>query len=474
MQSAIIRIQEAEIKHLQNVEQGKIRFACNYSDNICVQKSDILGIYGQNGSGKTTFINALDLLKMALSGEQFDKDLAGLIMQGQPFATLSFVFSVCLEEKQYKVNYNFDLGVIKEDSRLDILNQVNSEKIVILKEKLQYSYAIDGVWQPLVKLFETKLLDNKVLFNPKKYLNFLVKNKNIIETLTVTKKLALKQGTSFLFAKETMRALAEIKKEDFRILGELLKHLSNYGKQNLYVIGTRGWGPINMNVGLPIYFKVKKQDKVAMGAAFFRLDDINVFPELVYETVNEAIIVLDNVLCQIIPGLHVELHKIGQKTLQDGSIGFLVELVSVRNNKRLPLRYESEGVKKIVAILNMLVATYNNKSMTLAIDELDAGIFEYLLGELLQIFAQSGKGQLIFTSHNLRPLEILDKYSIVFTTTNPEKRYIRLSNVKTNNNLRDFYYRDIALGGQSESIYDVTNNFEIAHAMRKAGVEVDG
>ena len=51
----------------------------------------------------------------------------------------------------------------------------------------------------------------------------------------------------------------------------------------------------------------------------------------------------------------------------------------------------------------------------MAIDELDAGIFEYMLGELLDIFNQSAKGQLIFTSHNLRALEMLDKDSIMFS-----------------------------------------------------------
>ena len=109
---------------------------------------------------------------------------------------------------------------------------------------------------------------------------------------------------------------------------------------------------------------------------------------------------------------------------------------------------------------------YNKESITVAIDELDSGIFEYLLGELLHIISEKGKGQLIFTSHNLRPLETLDRGFIAFTTTNPSNRYIRLSNVKTNNNLRDFYYRDIMLEEQNETVYEPTNNSEIALAFR--------
>ena len=60
--------------------------------------------------------------------------------------------------------------------------------------------------------------------------------------------------------------------------------------------------------------------------------------------------------------------------------------------------------------LNSLPLTFNYRH----------GVFEYLLGEMLNIISEKGKGQLIFTSHNLRPLETIDKGFIAFTTTNPK------------------------------------------------------
>ena len=81
----------------------------------------------------------------------------------------------------------------------------------------------------------------------------------------------------------------------------------------------------------------------------------------------------------------------------------------------------------------------------------------------------SGLGQLIFTSHNLRPLEMLDSSSILFTTTNPENRYVRASKIKPSNNLRLRYFHDITLGTNGEELYQETNSIEIAHAMRKVG-----
>ena len=134
---------------------------------------------------------------------------------------------------------------------------------------------------------------------------------------------------------------------------------------------------------------------------------------------------------------------------------------------QLPLKYESEGIKKITSILHLLIAAYNNPSITLAIDELDSGIFEYLLGELLRVIQNSGKGQLIFTSHNLYPLETLKSRSIVFTTTNANDRYTRFKNVGNTSNLRSMYLREVVLGGNDDvTLYEDTSMSEIAHAMR--------
>jgi len=128
---------------------------------------------------------------------------------------------------------------------------------------------------------------------------------------------------------------------------------------------------------------------------------------------------------------------------------------------------------KIISILQLLIVVYNDSSTTVAIDELDSGIFEYLLGEILSIVSENGKGQLIFTSHNLRPLETIDKGFIAFTTVNSKERYVRAvkaAKVQQTNNLRDLYFRNLMLDEYRDDLYEKTNNSEIAFAFREAGV----
>ena len=117
-----------------------------------------------------------------------------------------------------------------------------------------------------------------------------------------------------------------------------------------------------------------------------------------------------------------------------------------------------------------MVAAYNNPSVTIAIDEMDSGIFEYMLGELLAIMKDSAKGQLIFTSHNLRPLEVLPYKNLLFTTVNPENRFAKLEGISGNNNLRDSYFRSIVLGNGTDAYYDATDTFNIEQALFEAGL----
>jgi hypothetical protein len=103
------------------------------------------------------------------------------------------------------------------------------------------------------------------------------------------------------------------------------------------------------------------------------------------------------------------------------------------------------------------------------VDEFDSGVFENLLGQILSVLDNSAKGQILFTSHNLRPLEVLNYKRIYFTTVNSENRYVKLHNVKTTNNVRDFYYRSLKVGGQSEELSDETEASKISASLYKGG-----
>ena len=192
-------------------------------------------------------------------------------------------------------------------------------------------------------------------------------------------------------------------------------------------------------------------------------------PQTFLQRIEETINSINYALTAIVPSLKILLKTTSEKIDVKGNVLYNVELISERDGRQFPTRFESEGIKKIISILSCLVSVYNNPMTSLVVDKLDSGVFEYLLGEILGIMATEARGQLIFTSHNLRAFEILDNCNIICSTTNPKNRYVRLSGVQPNNNKRDFYIRSLSLGGQKESLYNGEDLENLGYAFRKAG-----
>lgn len=476
-----VRITNVTIKNFKNVNFGELSFVNNRKNF----KASILGLYGQNGSGKTALIDALELLKYALCAMEVPDKFADFINVDSDSAEISYSFDITLNETIYPVVYRLALGreIVQVDGNAELFIEEESKyKVKILNEEFHcQTRTPDG------KLRMGKMIDTKstaTVFVPvSKYELLVGRSKETSTDLLVSKKLSQKTAKTFVFSKDLLNAVrsnaanqnaGDEKKTEASHYLTLLEALVEFGNIELFVINTANAGLISLNTQ-PLIFKIRSKENEAkgtLGTIALLIDKPSMIPEDMYHVTETVIENMNIVLEKIIPGLTIAVKDLGNQTMPNGMIGKRIELVSRKNSREIPLKYESEGIKKIVSILQLLVVVYNQESITVAIDELDSGVFEYLLGEILRIISEKGKGQLIFTSHNLRPLETIDRGFVAFTTTNPDKRYIRLANVKENHNLRDFYYRDIMLGEQDEAVYDLTNNAEIALAFREAGESI--
>ena len=463
MSDRTVRITNIVINNFKNVKNGIIDFTNKRKD----YKASILGVYGQNGSGKTALIDAIQLLKHSLCGQQIPDKYMDYINVDADSTTLNFQFKINIDENLYDVWYEFRIKKVEDDAVLNLQEndtEIVKHKVEIFDEILSYA-CLTGE----EKVRKSALIDTRTkgIFVPKtKYDELVGNDKTKMMDLLVTKKYAQATSRSFIFSREMIHTFR--KNCSNKVYLSLIERLLIYGNRELFIIKTKNSGLISMNA-LPLAFNYKRNNTITYGNLMVPLDAAVPISENEYDIVKKVIANMNIVLKQIVPDLIIDIIDLGPTVLKDGNHGRSIQLMSLKNGRAIPFQYESEGIKKIVSILQLLIGVYNSSSITVAIDEIDAGVFEYLLGELLNIISEKGKGQLIFTSHNLRPLETIDKGFIAFTTTNPDKRYIRMTNVKGNNNLRDFYYRDIVLGEQSEQVYNPTNNFEIALAFREAG-----
>ena len=463
MDKSMFRIENISIENFKNVKSGTLDLE-NRRKDYC---ASIVGLYGQNGSGKTALIDALQVLKFSLCGKAVPEQYADYINVNETHSTLKFQFKMRKDKAHYDIWYQFSIRKEIDESLLEDDDFVDAKvkyRAQIFDEVLSFSYVSEEM-----KIRKSPLIDTRTpeVFIPKsKYRELLENNDEDIVELLLTKRLVQAQSRSFIFSREMLNRFR--KSCNVKLYLDVINGLSSFGNRELFIIDTQHEGLINMNA-LPLSFKYKDNKAEMVGNLVFPLEAPTPVPNEAMELVKKIIDNMNIVLQQLVPGLTLSVVDLGSVVLKEGSIGRLVQFMSLKNGKEIPFRYESGGIRKIVSILQLLIMVYNNPSITVAIDEMDSGIFEYLLGELLNIISEKGKGQLIFTSHNLRPLETIDKGFIAFTTTNPENRYIRFTNVKGNNNLRDFYYRDIVLGEQNEEVYNPTNNYEIALAFREAG-----
>ncbi len=489
----IVRLEKITIENFRGVSHGEIELNPYKNTNPYGVSADILGLYGQNGSGKSACIEALQILKVLMSGSELeDPFLPDEIKNGTDHAQFEFVFDIKSSESNdvLKAVYSFCISAkdANEASRdmfkamseaTDALTRISDEKftainpenfkqgIRVYNESISFSGVVDEKLVKLQKFIDTSTTE--IPFGPatkhKYFINTATKEDMI--SLEVNKRVASKNSQSFIFMPDTLQLFFSKQKEDSIYL-EAIYFLYRFAINCFNVVNTQhATGDPRGNMFLAMYtLSPNVPGTYLINTIGFDTYDVETFT-LIHDELER----ISDVLEQIIPGLRLELRESTSSSRSDGKEFKDSYVVIKRDGLVLPIRSESDGIRKIISILGLYIAAYNDPSVTIAIDELDAGVFEYLLGELLQIFQEHGKGQIIFTSHNLRPLELLKKEYVCFTTTNKENAYIRLKHIGATNNLRNVYIREILLNEQDEELYRTTKEYKIVAALRKVGAK---
>lgn len=454
----VVRLSSLTLENIKNVKKGTIFMPMANDKSLSVGGAEILGIYGQNGSGKTAIVDALYFLQQIMIGQNIDQSISDYIGVDDDTAHMNVEFKIFGKEKVYEVGYNISL-------------EKNDGEVVIEREFMNCAINQGGKRTNKNIFMDYVRSESERIFKPQKRLDELIgKNKERRTDLIVARKMAEKSNCSFIFGESSREIFCQKVEKKFEDYSSVIRALFEFALKDLFVIRNTHSGMITANFLLPMAFRIENSTIGAKGDFAIPLTEPVVLDAVKKDILNAIVNQINTVLYTIIPGMKIDVKEYGQQALDSGEEGWKVELMSVREGKNpIPIRMESDGIIKIISILNVLIQAFGNSSICLVIDELDAGIFEYMLGELLDIFEKSAKGQLIFTSHNLRALEMLDKSSIMFSTVNPENRYIHMKSVKENNNLRSMYIRSITLGGQDEKIYEETDSLKIARAFRKAG-----
>lgn len=470
----MIRFTSIHLENFKNTESGTVSLS-SWTPGKPLGGSDIVGLYGQNGSGKTSVIQALSILKKALTGNSLQSEIADCVSRTACESTLSFEGALFSKEKDAEGLFSYSLTICVDDGTPKIRGEKfaykdYSAKKPVLKTLFEYEREEDGspflvspktAWEPLLRIDDIckmqVLVTERVADGACSSLLFST------EFLDVLSKLA-NAGDKGL-SKKALESRDRVAEPLMRVAGRLFL----FGHTGLAIVSAA-----QQAEGMANHLHISTHEG-EFGIFADNGFDVNLLKSTLlteenYAVLKRTISSIAPVMEALVPGLELGVRELEKQLDDDGRLGIRAELVCTRGEVTIPLRCESEGIKKLVSILVLLVDVYAKPGACVAIDEFDSGVFEFLLGEILQVLQDHGKGQLVFTAHNLRPLEIVDKGSLIFTTANPKNRYVPFKGSRESNNLRSQYLRAINLGGQSEVVYEPTNKFAIDSAFFEAGM----
>ena len=236
--------------------------------------------------------------------------------------------------------------------------------------------------------------DSKQILEPAAtYNQIIATDSELAVTFQLCKVLSEKECSTYLFNSELQKIYQT------QTLNEIYSYMQTFRKymnENFCIITKDFMDLTSLNL-LPLAL----QNNESRVGSFINFIGVSLqgsqFIEQKRKPIFEALIEeLNTVINSIIPDMNLKMVTLRSELSNNNQTGDVIEVVSVRNGQEIPLHYESEGIKKLLTILNLLIYMHNNPNVFVAIDELDASIFEYLLGEILSMLTESGKGHLNF------------------------------------------------------------------------------
>jgi len=324
MENRSVRVENITIENFKNVKKGSIDLENKRKD----YKASIVGIYGQNGSGKTALIDALALLKLVLCGQQVPIKYADYINIDAESSKLSYQFKIKYDEGVFDVWYQFGIRQVIDDTALNMQEDASMLELrtEVFDEVLSYAFLSQNEKVRKGTLIDTRT--NEVFIPRSKFAELVGADKSKMTDLLVTKKVVQTTSRSFIFSREMINTFRK-NCHDEKYMA-IIEGLMTFGNRELFVINTENTGLISMNA-LPLAFKYKENNADTVGNITLPLNAPAPIPEEALGVVNKVIDNMNIVLEQIVPGLTIGIKDLGAVVFKDAKPGKSIQIMSLKN-----------------------------------------------------------------------------------------------------------------------------------------------
>ena len=373
----------------------------------------LISIYGENGVGKSNFVDSFYTLKRIVSTRTINEKIRILTEKQKELQTDDFD----------KALYFFgQLGSIIKNgffsNSIDIINEcktIDSKDNMIIEVGFKIK-SKSGVY--CIETDDTDIISEKLDFTL---------NKNKVNFFEITKKEK--------YLNESVFIDNEYKKEIFSIIEkywgkhailsliayEIEDKKENYVKKKIF---NGIFEVINFFSSLSILSRNKME-------VFKDIEEEKLFYGTLSVSEEKKLTKIENVINTFFTSLFSDIKQAYyKKKFDNDKINYILYFKKNIHNKLIDIEYniESTGTKNILKILPYLISAAKGK--TVIIDEIDNGIHDLLMLKILENLSEDLKGQLIITTHNTLLLEeefIKDSIYIFKVDENANKKLLALN-----------------------------------------------
>ncbi|MHA6536552.1 AAA family ATPase [Bifidobacterium longum] len=356
----MIRLKRLVLDDMRNISHGVLDF-----DDLPTGGS-VTGIYGQNGSGKTTVIDAIGILRALLSGNMLPDTAGDVVSASAGSATVTATFLIGDKQKPSYLEYRVSMRKANPDSTRA---RVVAESVRIGDDPSRLGREVLG------HRMEDSEADGFVS-TPVYVWRSIEAVSSVKTVVSRTADRAYMEGRSFLFSRcatlddrpdaeflidwavarvrETngvsSRSLTYIN-ERFGEFVRLRETLCGYATNDIFVSTTRR-GSYAAFAIIPIM----EENPEGRNTEFpFDLLQPNPLTPGQAKRLGQTVESFDRILPTIVPGLHVLLKTGTAPSGKDGEDRVTAELFSRRGDVMVPFRCESETVESFDRILPTIV-----------------------------------------------------------------------------------------------------------------------
>lgn len=428
-------IKAKNFKSLKNIE-----FNLKKTKNIT---NDFIAIYGENGSGKTNLVELFKFLQQMTISRVFD-------------AAWNMLPKEFLDFKDKMIN-----NIPKEIKSIMEL-KLNLEEYRTLNEKenteIEYGFKIDNKEGFYYVNFNEEIVEEKLYFFVNKQNGYYFKlskkgkeiqkelNNNIFINDKYNKELEEnieKYWGKYSFLSLIMFELKD-KNEEYMLNNISHKLLNIIEKINLMTVHVNKW----FLKFIPDNY-IKKLSLLDLKEGTISKDKVDQIKK--YENV------LNIFFTQAYADIKSVKYVIEEKENEIKYRLYFNKIIG-GNLKSIPIELESEGTKRIVEEFDTLIGAIRGE--TVIIDEIDNGIHDLLMKNIILSIKDEITGQLIITTHNTLLLEVLPKECIYILSTDYEgnKNICTIKEygikIQKNHNVRELYFKGLFGGIPTTSYVD--------------------